>query len=104
MATARDVEDAARRAGLHVRTYSPGDGITRYRFFRAADASSDYFGPASGIYTALGAKEALAYIAGHSHGRYRRGRQGASGRDAAAFQRSEEARDRRRRQRRGRSR
>jgi len=52
----------ARMAGLYVRTYSPGDGVTRYRFFRLApdgselsvvdsrngtllNQSNDYFGP-----------------------------------------------------------
>lgn len=47
-----------------VETYSPGDGQTRYRFFYKAPAKQDYFGPASGQYTALGFKEAQAYASG----------------------------------------
>lgn len=47
-----------------VRAYSPGDGQTRYRFFHKAPAKQSYFGPASGVYTALGFKEAHAYASG----------------------------------------
>lgn len=57
------LEDAA-NAGLFVRTYSPGDGVTRYRFF--TDPHNDYFGPANGIYTALGIKEAETFVRGYS--------------------------------------
>ena len=42
-------------------TYSPGDGVTRYRFF---EKPSDYFGPENGTYTALGLKEATIYARG----------------------------------------
>lgn len=56
---------------FYVRTWSPGDGVTRYRFFTlrpgqgtSADPTSDYFGPENGDYTALGRKEALAYASG----------------------------------------
>lgn len=54
----------AERAGLCVRTYSPGDGVTRYRFFEGNDPKQSYFGPADGIYTALGLKEAETFVAG----------------------------------------
>lgn len=47
-----DLSCAANRAGLYVRTYSPGDGVTRYRFFTSPNNS--YFGPDNGIHTALG--------------------------------------------------
>lgn len=50
--------------GLHFNTYSPGDGITRYRFFTE---ETDYFG-GSGIYTALGYKEAVTFAAGYVQG------------------------------------
>ena len=50
-----------------VHTYSPGDGVTRYRFFHNAPAKQTYFGPANGAYTALGMKEAVAFAAGLGH-------------------------------------
>ena len=57
------VWDAA-AIGLLVKTYSPGDGVTRYRFFEHAPLGQDYFGPNDGVYTALGLKEARTYLAG----------------------------------------
>lgn len=52
--------------GLRVRTHSPGDAITRYRFFRRSDIPdkdlmycSDF-----GIYTALGVREACTFLEG----------------------------------------
>jgi hypothetical protein len=50
--------------GYTVYTYSPGDGVTRYRFFKNAPAKQDYFGPDNGIYTALGYAEAEAFASG----------------------------------------
>jgi len=50
--------------GYTVRTYSPGDGMTRYRFFHNAPANQSYFGPDNGIYTALGMGEAEHFAAG----------------------------------------
>jgi hypothetical protein len=68
MTRLQDLQDDAYKVGLLVRTYSPGDGVTRYRFFRREDCTDgigqSYFGPASGIYTALGLKEARAYLGG----------------------------------------
>lgn len=70
MTRLQELELEARRAGLLVRTYSPGDGVTRYRFFRIADCAEgvavDYFGPYNGAYTALGLKEAHSFVAGAS--------------------------------------
>jgi hypothetical protein len=74
----QNLEYKAAQAGLIVRTYSPGDGVTRYRFFRVSDLaieaakelpaghhhSLDYFGPITGIYTALGMKEAHTFVNG----------------------------------------
>jgi hypothetical protein len=58
------LEDSCERAGLKVDTWSPGDGVTRYRFFLANDSQgSDYFG-GRGIFTALGLKEAFAFVNG----------------------------------------
>lgn len=55
----------AARAGLTVYTYSPGDGVTRYRFTRDEDgrAGDGYFG-CRALYTALGLAEALAFAEG----------------------------------------
>jgi hypothetical protein len=50
--------------GYSVHTWSPGDGVTRYRFFRNAPKNQTYFGPDNGIYTALGIREAETYAAG----------------------------------------
>ena len=58
------LSDAARECGLHVDTWSPGDGVTRYRFF---DKPSGYFGPHSGIFTALGFKKAAVFVRGPPH-------------------------------------
>lgn len=69
-----DIRAAAQEAELFVDTYSPGDGVTRYRFFLwdgLADGQN-YFGPGNGIYTALGRKEALVWLAGYARGRYGR--------------------------------
>lgn len=57
-----ELEAAARGVGLYVATWSPGDGVTRYRFFTRAGNS--YFGPDNGIYTALGLKEAWTFVRG----------------------------------------
>ncbi len=51
-------------AGYSVCTYSPGDGVTRYRFFQNAPENQSYFGPDNGVYTALAFKEAYAYARG----------------------------------------
>lgn len=50
--------------GYSVSTWSPGDGVTRYRFFKNAPRAQDYFGPHEPIYTALGLKEASAFARG----------------------------------------
>lgn len=57
---------AALPSGITVETYSPGDGVTRYRFFRNAPSKQTYFGPNNGIYTALGYKDAATYALGLS--------------------------------------
>lgn len=53
------IKRLANLAGFDVHTYSPGDGVTRYRFGHG----DDYFSMQSS-YTALGASEALAYANG----------------------------------------
>jgi hypothetical protein len=64
-----ELQDYARAVGLAVKTWSPGDGVTRYRFFDKPGPGQTYFGPASGIYTALGLKEAWNYLYGYGAGR-----------------------------------
>ena len=51
--------------GLSVNTYSPGDGVTRYRF---NNKHSTYFAD-NGLYTALGIKEAMTFIIGYNMGK-----------------------------------
>lgn len=48
----QELQDYAKTMGLHVATYSPGDGVTRYRFFDNPGPGQTYFGPASGMHTA----------------------------------------------------
>jgi hypothetical protein len=57
------LREDTKKAGLYLATYSPGDGVTRYRFFNKP--GSNYFGPRDGIYTALGIKEAEIFLAGY---------------------------------------
>ena len=56
--------------GYHVETYSPGDGVTRYRFFDLAEmdrkrvpmSEQTYFGPLNGVHTALGLAAAKKWL------------------------------------------
>ena len=65
----KQVVEEATLCGLLCCTWSPGDGVTRYRFFREpATKGQDYFGPGDGIYTALGSKEALTWLDGFARG------------------------------------
>ncbi len=60
--TRKQLEDYCEYHDLYLTTYSPGDGVTRYRFFSVP--GNDYFGPSNGDFTALGLKEAVAYARG----------------------------------------
>jgi hypothetical protein len=53
-----ELREAAANAGLHLSTYSPGDGQTRYRFHEKA---ASYFSD-SGVHTALGLKAAWKFL------------------------------------------
>lgn len=64
-----EMQDYAKSLGITVATWSPGDGVTRYRFFEKAGPGQTYFGPASGMYTALGLKEAWNYLYGYGGGK-----------------------------------
>jgi hypothetical protein len=72
------VEKAAYDAGLRVGTWHPGDGATRYRFFRetaegnaknAGTGYYDYFGGSNALITVLGRKAAFAFIEAFRLGR-----------------------------------
>jgi hypothetical protein len=58
------LEDRARRQGLRILTWAPGDGITRYRF-RVEDDRDGYFGAGDGLGTVLGLREAEAWLDGY---------------------------------------
>ncbi len=65
----QELQDYAKSVGLTVATYSPGDGQTRYRFFDKSGPSQTYFGPASGIATELGLKDAWNFVYSYGAGR-----------------------------------
>lgn len=54
--------DRARLLGIHVETWTPGDGVTRYRFWATA-ADADVKDP---VFTALGRREAHVFMDGVS--------------------------------------
>lgn len=56
------LQRACLKVGLYVDTYAPGDGVCRYRFFDKP--GNGYFGPANGIFTALGYREACVFARG----------------------------------------
>ena len=55
----------AARLNLYVGTYSPGDGLTRYRFFRSRGGKPISYFSQDGVYTALGIKEAETWLSGY---------------------------------------
>ena len=60
--TEKSVRDEAERVGIAVSTWSPGDGITRYRF------GTEGYDGADGDYTALGSTQAMVYLRGYESG------------------------------------
>ena len=64
------MEQAAHSVGLVFGTWAPGDGQTRYRFFvrKGSERHGDY-NQGDGIYTALGRKDAMAFISAYGKGR-----------------------------------
>jgi hypothetical protein len=62
--TPKELAQFCREHGFYVDTYSPGDGVTRYRF---TSEPRDYFA-SDGDFTALGLKEATAYARGRADG------------------------------------
>jgi len=63
-----ELEEYAQSVGLKVATWSPGDGTTRYRFFDKPGPHQTYFGPASGMHTALGLKHAWDFLYSYGAG------------------------------------
>jgi hypothetical protein len=65
-----ELQRLAHAAGYHVEAYSPGDGMTRYRFFDLAEMDRkgvsvkemSYFGPLNGVGTALGLAAAKKWL------------------------------------------
>ena len=66
MTRVQELKDYCSLSGFYVATWSPGDGVTRYRFF--TNDGNGYFGPESGDWTALGIAEAWAYAYGRYQG------------------------------------
>ena len=67
----RQINNVVNDLGIHLGTWSPGDGVTRYRF---SASPGDYFSFPLPMYTALGASEALTWCRGLLQG-YRLPRQ-----------------------------
>lgn len=61
----KDVEAYARQVGLHVATWSPGDDMTRYRFY---NESTDY-NAGRELVTVGGRRDALLWLRGYRAGR-----------------------------------
>ncbi|MGH9317729.1 MAG: hypothetical protein ACRD1P_11570 [Thermoanaerobaculia bacterium] len=57
-----NLEDFARSIGLYLATWAPGDGVKRYRFFTKPSSYDE----GSGIYTAIGLKEAWCFVRGYA--------------------------------------
>lgn len=73
-----NIYQAAEEAGLYVGAWSPGDGVTRYRFFDHGVMSNGLpvqdYNSGDGVKTVLGRKDALLWLAGYRAGRYSHGR------------------------------
>jgi hypothetical protein len=62
------LEKEAREAGLYVSSWSPGDGVTRYRFFKGTSARSYFSGGA--IYSVAGLIGAENWLSGYRTGKH----------------------------------
>ena len=69
MATSKEVRKLAEAAGVHVDTWSPGDGITRYRFAFPVPGSYFAWRSCDVLATCLGARAALQFLHGVVAGR-----------------------------------
>lgn len=54
----------AAAVSLYVATYSPGDGVTRYRFIKSRGGKPVSYFSQDGVYTAPGIKEAETFVRG----------------------------------------
>lgn len=66
--TRKDLDAVCKVAGIYYRTQSPGDGVTRYRFFDDPEQANSYHGPHDGLFTALALAEAVAFARGYLTG------------------------------------
>lgn len=64
-----EIEQAAVTAGLSVATWAPGDGVTRYRFFKSTGSPYADYHQGNALYTANGRKDAMAFIRAYGMGR-----------------------------------
>ncbi len=64
MATSTEVRELAKAAGVHVDTWSPGDGVTRYRFASAPGSYFEWSSVTDTLATCLGARAALQFLFG----------------------------------------
>jgi hypothetical protein len=55
----------AARHNLYVGVYSPGDGVSRYRFIRSRNGKPVSYFSDDGIFTALGIGEAETWLSGY---------------------------------------
>lgn len=69
MATKKDVLELTEQAGVYVDTWSPGDGVTRYRF---ASVPGCYFSwsHVDTLATCLGARDAVTFLRGMLAGQH----------------------------------
>jgi hypothetical protein len=64
MTTTKQLAEIAYGYGLDLFTYSPGDGVTRYRFARSGEQTCYFSG--NGITVVLGRKEARLWLLGYA--------------------------------------
>lgn len=69
MSTAKKVRKLAEAAGVYVDTWSPGDGITRYRFASVPGSYFEWSSVTDTLATCLGARAALQFLNGVIAGR-----------------------------------
>jgi hypothetical protein len=69
MATSKEVRKLAKGADVYVDTWSPGDGITRYRFAGVPGSYFEWSSVTDTLTTCLGARDALEFLHGVVAGR-----------------------------------
>jgi len=63
--TRQELVSKAADAGLAVGTWAPGDGHTRYRFFKGDDPGAGDYDSDFGLYTAHGRADAVTWLRGY---------------------------------------